>query len=128
MSPPRKLVAVIDDDSSVRKALDRQMRASGYRCHVFASAEEYLQVASLCDAACLVSDVHLQGLSGLQLAAHPDIRSLGLPVVLISGSSDPQLEGSAQQIAVAFLRKPIAHGSLLETIVDIVGPPIVEQD
>jgi FixJ family two-component response regulator len=128
MPPKRKLVAVIDDDSSVRKALDRQMRASGYRCHVFASAEEYLQVASLCDAACLVSDVHLQGMSGLELAVHATVTRLGLPVVLISGSPDPRIEEHAQQVAAAFLRKPIAHGSLLEALIDIVGPPISEKD
>ena len=59
MPPQRKLVAVIDDDHSVRTALDRQISAAGYRSHVFASAEDFLKVAALCGAACIVCDIHL---------------------------------------------------------------------
>ncbi len=47
MPPKRKLIAVIDDDDSVRKALDRQITAAGYRCHAFASAEQFLSVAAM---------------------------------------------------------------------------------
>ena len=50
MPPNRKLIAVIDDDASVRKALDRQITAAGYRCHSFASAEQFLSVAATLSA------------------------------------------------------------------------------
>src|SRR6185503_9869322 len=81
MPPKRQLVAVIDDDPSVLKALDRQVSAAGYRSHAFASAEEFLAVAAFCGAACVVCDIHLGGMSGLQLAVHPVVTSLNLPVV-----------------------------------------------
>ena len=128
MPPKRKLVAVIDDDTSVRKALDRQLSAAGYRCHVFSSAEEFLAVAALTAAACVVCDVHLDGMSGLELALHPKVTGLNLPVVLISGSADPRVEEPARLLAAAFLRKPIPPGKLLETIVGTVGPPIADED
>ncbi len=81
-------------------------------------------VAAVCDAAAIVSDVHLGGLTGLELAVHPAVIDISIPVVLISGSADPHIEESAQQIATAFLRKPIPAGMLLDTLVDVVGPPI----
>jgi FixJ family two-component response regulator len=124
MPPKRKLVAVIEDDTSVRRALNRQISAAGYRCHAFANAEEFLGVAAITAAACIVCDVHLGGMTGLELALHPTITELKLPVVLISGSDDPLVEAPARDIAAFFLRKPIAPGKLLEAIVDTVGPPI----
>jgi FixJ family two-component response regulator len=122
----RKLVAVIDDDASCRKALDRQVSAAGYRSHAFASAEEFLSVALLCGAHCIVCDVNLGGMTGLELALHPTITAMNVPVVLISAADDPLLEESARAIAATFLRKPIPSGKLLEAIVDTVGPPIEE--
>jgi FixJ family two-component response regulator len=126
MPPKKKMVAVIDDDPSVRKALHRQINAAGYRSHVFSCAEEFLAVAALCGATCIVSDIHLGGMSGLQLALHPTVIGMNLPVVLITGSDDPLIEEPARVVAAAFLRKPIPPGKLLEAIIDTVGPPIVE--
>lgn len=128
MPPNRKLVAIIDDDTSVRRALHRQIHAAGYRSHAFSCAEEFLPVAALCGAACIVCDVHLGGMTGLELALHPTVVSMNVPVVLISGSDDPRVEEPARVIAAAFLRKPIPPGKLLEAIVDTVGPPIAEQE
>jgi two-component system, LuxR family, response regulator FixJ len=126
MPPKRKLIAVIDDDASVRKALDRQIQAAGYRSHAFASAEEFLAVAMLCGAAGIVCDINLGGMSGLELALHPTVTSMNVPVVLITGGGDPMVEEPARVIAAAFLRKPIPPGMLLEAIVDTVGPPITD--
>jgi FixJ family two-component response regulator len=124
----RKLIVVIDDDHSVRKALDRQVTAAGYRARSFATAEEFLGVAISCGAACVISDIHLGGLSGLELALHPIVTSLDLPVVLISGSDDPVVEEPARVLAAAFLQKPIPPGKLLEAIVDAVGPPLADDE
>jgi FixJ family two-component response regulator len=120
------LVAVIDDVPSVLKALDRQVSAAGYRSHAFASAEEFLAVAAFCGAACVICDIHLGGMSGLELASHPVVTSLNLPVVLISGGWEPSVDDPAHATAGAFLQKPIPPGKLLETIVDTVGPPIAD--
>ena len=128
MPPYRKLIVVIDDDCSIRKALERQIRAAGYRCESFASAEDFLAVAKTCKAACAVSDINLGGITGLQLTLHPVITGLNLPVVLITGSPDPMIELPAREIGAAFLRKPIFGHELLDAIVDTVGPPIGESE
>lgn len=120
----RKKIAIVDDDVSIRRALDRQLSASGFDCVSFASAEEFLLVAATVLPCCVLADIHLEGMSGLQLALHPQLTALNLPVVLITGCDDPMIEAPARQIADAFLRKPIAPQLLLETIIDTVGPPI----
>jgi|SRR5688572_12088251 FixJ family two-component response regulator len=128
MSPPRKIIALVDDDASVRKALERQLHAAGYRCVSFASGEEFLEIAATLGAACLLADIHLDGMTGLELAVHPKVTNLALPVVLISGCNDPRFETPAREIGCAFLRKPVTSQTLLETIVDTVGPPIADGD
>jgi FixJ family two-component response regulator len=65
-------------------------------------------------------------MSGLELAVHPTVTGLELPVVLISGSNDPQIEGPAREIGTAFLRKPIPSQVLLDAIVDNAGPPYAD--
>jgi FixJ family two-component response regulator len=124
----RKLVVVIDDDPSLRNALCRQLRAAGYSAMAFPCAEEFLQVASTCGAAGVISDIHLGTLSGLELAVHPRVTELRMPVVLISASCDPVLTMQAQEIAAAFLQKPIPPGRLLEVVIDTMGSPILEAD
>ena len=128
MPPPRKTIAIVDDDASIRKAFDRHLTAAGYRCVSFASAEDFLLVAASMLPACVLADIHLEGMSGLQLALHPQFTVLNLPVALITGCDDPIIEGPAREIADAFLRKPVAPMLLLETVIDMVGPPIVDGD
>jgi FixJ family two-component response regulator len=126
MPPARKTIAVIDDDDSVRRALERQIRAAGYLCETFASAEDFLMVVAICRASCVLSDVMLDGLSGLELALHPKVLDRNLPVLLMTGSTDSVIEVTAREVAAAFLRKPILSEKLLETIVDTIGPPIAD--
>jgi FixJ family two-component response regulator len=128
MPPYRRLIAIIEDDDSVRKALERQIRAAGYRCAAFACAEDFVGVAHTCDAAAVVSDVNLGGMTGLQLALHPEVTRLNLPVVLITASVDPLIEVAAREISAAFLRKPIPCQELLDAIVDTAGPPLADGD
>ncbi len=124
----RKLVAIIDDEPAIRTALDRQLRAAGFRCELFGSAEEFLAVAGELRADCIVSDINLGGMTGLELALHPMVTRLDVPVVLITAQRDELLEEPAQVIAAALLHKPIAPGKLLEAIVDAVGPPLEDGD
>jgi FixJ family two-component response regulator len=128
MPPTRKLVAVIDDDPSIRTALDRQLRAAGFRCELFSSAEDFLAIASELHADCIVSDINLGGISGLELALHHTVVKLNLPVVLITAQRDALLDEPARVIAAALLHKPIPPGELLEAIVDAVGPPLEDND
>jgi len=128
MPPYRKLIAIVEDDVSVRKALERLVRAAGYRCATFACAEDYIAVAQTCNASSLICDIRLGGMTGLQLALHPEITRLDVPVVLITGSDDPLIEIAAREVGAAFLRKPIPSQELLDAIVDTAGPPIADGD
>jgi len=124
----RQLIAIVDDDASVRRALERQIRAIGYRCASFERAEEYLLVAAECGAACVICDIRLEGMSGLDLARHPRITELRIPVVLISGSDDAHISEPALAPGAAFLRKPFLCEELLEAIVGTIGAPIADGD
>ena len=126
MPPPRKTIAVVEDDAALRTGVERYLRAAGYRCEGFASAEDFLAAVAALGASCLLADVHLNGMSGLELALHPAVTSLSLPVVIMTGSDDPMIEVPAREISAAFLHKPFACRDLLDAIVDTVGPPIAD--
>jgi FixJ family two-component response regulator len=126
MPPSRRIIAVIDDDESVRDSLSRLLRIAGYRCEVFANAETFLSVAAITGAAAVLCDIHLGGMTGLELVLHPAITQLDLPVVLMTGSTDPLIELPARELGAAFLLKPIANDKLLETIVATAGSPIAD--
>jgi len=128
MPPPRKYIAIVEDDESVRRGFERLLRSAGYQCRSFGCAEEFLAGHALALADCVVSDIQLGTISGIQLALHPSVTGRNLPVVLVTGSDDPLLEIPAREIGAAFLRKPILAEVLLETIIDIVGPPISDGD
>jgi FixJ family two-component response regulator len=124
----RRIIAVVDDDESMRKALARQLRAAGYRCESFASAEDLLFCLSALVPHGVLSDIQLGAMTGLQLAAHPDVTRRSLPVVLMTGLADPMFEDAARDVAAAFLLKPLCADDLLDAIIEYVGPPFVEDD
>jgi len=128
MPPYKKLIAVVEDHVSVRKALERLVRSAGYRCEGFASAEDFLAVANICKPDCIVSDINLGGMTGLAMALHPVLTALRVPVVFITGALDPTIEGPAREIGAAFLFKPIQGQELLEAIVDTAGPPLADYE
>jgi FixJ family two-component response regulator len=128
MPPYKKFIAVVEDHDCVRKAIERLVLSAGYRCEAFASAEAFLAVANICKADCLVSDIDLGGMTGLELALHPVVTGLELPVVFITGSLDPIIEAPARAIGAAFLHKPILGQELLDAIIDTAGPPIADDE
>ena len=122
MSRTRQTVFLVDDDGSVRKALRRLIRSTGLDVTTFATAEEFLQAAPAPAPGCLVLDVHLPGLSGLDLQRRLTAEGRGFPVVFITAYG----EGSAREQAlragaVAFLQKPIEGQALLDAIGRALG-------
>jgi len=128
MPPYKRIIALVEDHATVRSALERLIRAAGYRCESFASAEDFLAVANTCKASCIILDINLGGMSGLQLALHPVVTGLKLPVVFVTGTGDPNIEVPAREIGAAFLRKPIAPQELLDALVDTAGPPLADDE
>ncbi|HZZ82505.1 MAG TPA: response regulator [Gemmataceae bacterium] len=116
MQSPRRLVAVIDDDVSVRGALLRLFRTAGLDVSLFAAAEEYLASPNGANFACLVIDMRLPGMSGLELLEklHTDSPK---PALVITAHEDEQTRTKAFALgAVGFFRKPCDNRQLLDAV------------
>jgi FixJ family two-component response regulator len=112
------LVAVVDDDISVRESLESLIRSVGLQVRVFASAEEFLTAAHRRDAHCLVLDVRLPGMSGLELHRHLLSQNYKVPAIFITAhASDERARLEARSDwTVAYLTKPFGEDELLDAL------------
>ncbi|HXT11298.1 MAG TPA: response regulator [Candidatus Angelobacter sp.] len=118
----RPTVFVVDDDHSVRNGLERLLKLKGYRVESFASAEEFLQEEITTQVACLVLDVNLPGLNGLDLQRFLMQRGVLLPIVFITGHGDiPTAVRAIKSGAVTFLIKPFHEAELVNEIENAFG-------
>jgi len=111
------LVALVDDETLVRAALGRLLRLAGYQVAAFESGEPFL--ASLVNVlpACVLLDVNMPGLSGLQVQARLLAKGLALPVVFITGSDDPTIHRLALESGgCSVLHKPFGNDALLAAV------------
>jgi FixJ family two-component response regulator len=110
-------VSVVDDDESVRKALKRLLRAHGYDVMTYESAEDFLLSDAVRTEGCILLDIRLPGMSGLDL--YEKLASSGAthPVIFMTAHDTPQWqERAAKMHAVAYLRKPFDQQSLIDAI------------
>lgn len=117
MSKRKTNIAVVDDDAGFARALSRLLRASGFDVETYASGEAFLVPRTLWQPDCLVLDIHLQGMSGLNLLRR--IRELGslTPVIFVTGSDAPEVREEAERAGcIAYLRKPVGGHALLEAL------------
>jgi FixJ family two-component response regulator len=113
----RSLIAVVDDDESVRRSTRRLLESFGYRAAVFESAEGFLRFGQLRDTSCLVLDVQMPGMDGLQLQTQLAAEGCGIPVIFITAHDDHESRRRALRAgAVAFLGKPFTDQQLLQAI------------
>ena len=111
------LISVVDDDESVRRATKLLIESFGYRARVFESAETLLKPGQLNETSCLVVDIQMPGMNGLQLQSHLAVEGWSIPVIFITAYGNKQVRRKAMQAgAVAFLEKPFGDEQLLETI------------
>ena len=112
------LVAVVDDDISVRESLESLIRSVGLTVKVFASAEEFLNSGNGRQPDCLVLDVRLRAMSGIDLHRHLLARSFKIPAVFITAhaSDDGARSKAASDWTVAYLTKPFSEDELLDAI------------
>jgi FixJ family two-component response regulator len=116
------LIAVVDDETSVRTMLRRALRLAEYEVATFASGEEFLDSLPTCSPACAILDIRMPGLSGLEVGLRMRARNIRLPVVLITASDDPALDRSAAAAgAICLLRKPFSTDTLLAAVHRAVG-------
>ena len=117
MPETQAVVFVVDDDASVREALQRLVRSAGLRVEAFASAEEFLNRPRPDVPSCLVLDVRLPDLSGLDLQRRMVDANNEMPIVFITGHGDiPTTVRAMKAGAVEFLTKPLVEGDVLESI------------
>ena len=111
------VVLVVDDDSSFREALGRLFRSVGLRAEVFGSASEFLQSKLPDVASCLVLDVRLPGLSGLDFQAQLAKQNIGIPIIFMTGHGDIPMSVKAMKAgAIEFLTKPFRDQDLLDAV------------
>jgi FixJ family two-component response regulator len=110
-------ISIVDDDASVRAATARLLRSMGFSAHVFASAKEFLSSAQLRETACLIADVEMPGMSGIELQGHLIAAGHTIPTIFITAFLDERLRERAMNAgAIGFLSKPFDQSRLLEYV------------
>jgi FixJ family two-component response regulator len=118
----RTVVAVVDDEPAMLKAIERLLNAKGYATLVFASAEAFLAGNAASEAACLVLDIDLAGMSGIDLRRRLSAAGCPLPIIFITGIDDAAVQREAMEAGcVAYLRKPCPAGLLIGAIDKATG-------
>jgi FixJ family two-component response regulator len=113
----KALISVVDDDESVRRTTTLLIESFGYRAAAFESAESFLRAAKLDDTACLIVDIQMPGMNGLQLQSHLAAAGSSIPIIFITAYDDKESRQQALQAgAVAFLGKPFSDKLLHQTI------------
>jgi FixJ family two-component response regulator len=119
-------IYVVDDDASVREALRGLLRSAGLRAEVFGSATEFLASGRVSDAACLILDVRMPGMGGLELQEELIGSSRRVPIIFITAHGDEDARSRAlERGAIDFLQKPFSDDALLDAIgAALAGPPL----
>ncbi len=121
MSPMTPVVFVVDDDISVRESLELLIRNAGWQPELLATAQEFLARPRVLGPSCLVLDVTLPGLNGLELQARIASERTDMPIIFITGHGDVPTSVQAMKAgAVEFLTKPFGDGVLLTAIRDAI--------
>jgi FixJ family two-component response regulator len=115
--PGVPLISIVDDDDALRNSLDDLIRSIGFRAQGFPSAEAFLSSTQARDTACLILDVRMPGMNGLDLQRQIVATKWTVPIIFITSPADDDARGRALQTgAVAFLYKPFREQELLNAI------------
>jgi FixJ family two-component response regulator len=112
-----KLIAIVDDDDSIRIALQGLMKEVGFPARTFASAEEFLSSGEYQQTSCLIVDIRMPGMSGLELQTKLNTDNCKIPTIFITAHGDEKMRMQALRAgAVEFLSKPFDHEVLLDSV------------
>lgn len=112
-----KLIAIVDDDKSVQSALQDLIESEGLSTLCFGSAEQFLDSGAQRNAACLIADIRMPGMSGLELQAKLKADRCRIPIIFITAHGDAKMQIQAlREGALKFLAKPFDNTVLLETL------------
>jgi FixJ family two-component response regulator len=116
------LITIVDDDEEIREATKGLLRSLGYQAVAFSSAEDFLQSDSLDDTACLIADVQMPGLSGIDLQGRLIARGVKMPTIFITAFPEEGTRTRAMTAgAVGYLGKPFSEESLLRCLDSALG-------
>ena len=116
------LISVIDDDESIRRTTTLLIESFGFRAAAFASAASFLKSDELHDTSCLILDVRMPDMNGLELQSELAAAGYGIPIIFVTAYDDKESRGRAMQAgAVAFLGKPFSDEQLLQTVRSALG-------
>lgn len=111
------IISVVDDDASVRTATARLLRALGFSAHAFASAQDFLSSPRLLKTSCLIADVEMPGMSGLELQEYLVTNGYNTPMIFITAFPEERIRERAMEAgAVDFLSKPFDEPRLLDCV------------
>ena len=117
MSSKAPTIVVVDNDASMRASLESLLQAAGYEVEGHASAEEFLGSGRLSSTACLILDVRMPGMSGVELLEHLDRVGARIPIVFMTGDSARKVRSKATSASVVeFLEKPFSDDALFDAI------------
>ena len=112
-----KLIGIGDDDDAMRSALQGLLQSAEFPSQSFASAEEFLQSGQQHQIACLIADIRMPGMSGLELQAQLNAERCRIPIIFITAHGDEKMRMQALRAgAVEFMAKPFDDGALLESV------------
>ena len=111
------MVAIVDDDELMRSALQGMLKSVGLPSQAFASAEEFLKSGQQQQTACLIADIRMPGMSGLELQAQLNAENCRIPIIFITAHGDEKMRMQALRAgAVEFMAKPFNDEALLESV------------
>jgi FixJ family two-component response regulator len=111
------VISVVDDDASVRTATARLLRSLGFAAHTFTSANEFLQSPRVGDTSCLIVDVQMPGMSGVELQDYLIAQGHGTPIIFITAFPEDSIREQAMNAgAICFLSKPFDGSRLIECV------------
>jgi FixJ family two-component response regulator len=114
---PEHLVAIVDDDPSICEATISLLKANGFGTRSFCSALEFLNSPQLDETGCLILDLRLSGMNGLELQRHLAEKNCRIPIIFITAHGTPEAREQAMGAgAIAFLSKPFSEEALLNSI------------
>jgi FixJ family two-component response regulator len=115
--PKPPVISIVDDDASVRVATNNLVRSHGYRVHTFASAEDFLQSVHLNDTACVIADVQMPAMSGVELLTLLRAQGHGMPFIFITAFPEESVRARALKAgAICFLAKPFDGPTLISCL------------
>lgn len=112
-----RVIHLVDDEEAIRKAAGFMLKTSGFTVRLYGSGIEFLEAAPEAEPGCVLLDVHMPGMDGLQVQATMAQRNIRMPIVMLTGNGDVALAVQAMRAgAVDFLAKPIEKAALLDAI------------